>query len=579
MKNRLFEIILFFVSVITYGQVNIATITDKKEYNGKDIVDLTIVLEVTGIDPASDFPQVWLPDLSKFETIGKASNRNFYIDDDNTTVYQLIYQLALQPKQAGNIKIGSSLVSYNGKRYKSEPFDIFIDDKVPEKTLSKTTSKSDDHLYINMEVENTEVYKNQPAIGILKAYSNNFNNLRKVSSVELPEQKNIQVQPVSFEKSEIEMGKKSQVSSQVIAIFMIFPKEAGSIEIKPAKVHLKNKEKLVSNKVHLNVKNFPKEAPAGFNEAVGKFNLNINTVHVPKGPIEINKPVDVVVTLRGEGNMGTDLLPKIVSTSDYKVYHPNITRNLKNGKDGINGVIEAHYVVVPSKAGILKIHTTPFSFFDPKSKDYVNVGEKSIALNVMTPEEIEEAKTALDKVNDYTNTVLDNVNVPMVQEKKGIKPNSISGLKTILTNYSIIAGVLGISIILIGFFKKLKTNKSENKTEKIETVAEMEERLREHQNIDVLVNMEYLDKLLEETKFDEYFTQIEGFINDLNAQYQSIEKVNFKTYLERNLGQKTAENYREILQKIRIEKYAPAHSKEGLMELQNQLASIFNQIA
>jgi hypothetical protein len=50
MKDKLIYILLTLASVITYGQVNLSLDADKTEYGGKDIVNLTIVLELNGSD-------------------------------------------------------------------------------------------------------------------------------------------------------------------------------------------------------------------------------------------------------------------------------------------------------------------------------------------------------------------------------------------------------------------------------------------------------------------------------------------------------------------------------------------------
>ncbi|MDN3691950.1 hypothetical protein QWZ06_06640 [Chryseobacterium tructae] len=50
MKHRLIYILFILASVITYGQVNLSLDADKAEYAGKDIVNLTIVLELNGSD-------------------------------------------------------------------------------------------------------------------------------------------------------------------------------------------------------------------------------------------------------------------------------------------------------------------------------------------------------------------------------------------------------------------------------------------------------------------------------------------------------------------------------------------------
>ena len=72
MKQKIIYILLTFASVITYGQVELYMKPDKSDYNAKDIVNLTIVLELNG-DNLVQQSKIQLPDLSKFNIIGNGS--------------------------------------------------------------------------------------------------------------------------------------------------------------------------------------------------------------------------------------------------------------------------------------------------------------------------------------------------------------------------------------------------------------------------------------------------------------------------------------------------------------------------
>lgn len=99
MKQKLIYILLLFISIISYGQVNLSLESDKVEYNGKEIINLTIVLELNGgeLEQQSGFQ---LPDLSKFTIIGSGSVTNSFIDPlTNTVITEKITRLALEPKR------------------------------------------------------------------------------------------------------------------------------------------------------------------------------------------------------------------------------------------------------------------------------------------------------------------------------------------------------------------------------------------------------------------------------------------------------------------------------------------------
>ncbi|WP_228459072.1 hypothetical protein [Chryseobacterium bernardetii] len=106
MKDKLIYILLTLASVITYGQVNLSLDADKTEYGGKDIVNLTIVLELNGSDLVQQ-TGFQLPDLSKFNIIGSGSVTNTVIDPaTNTLITQKVSRIALEPKKKERSKSG-----------------------------------------------------------------------------------------------------------------------------------------------------------------------------------------------------------------------------------------------------------------------------------------------------------------------------------------------------------------------------------------------------------------------------------------------------------------------------------------
>ncbi|WP_435525461.1 hypothetical protein [Chryseobacterium indoltheticum] len=48
MKHKFIYAIFTLISVISYGQVQLSMKSDKTDYNGREIVNLTIVLELNG---------------------------------------------------------------------------------------------------------------------------------------------------------------------------------------------------------------------------------------------------------------------------------------------------------------------------------------------------------------------------------------------------------------------------------------------------------------------------------------------------------------------------------------------------
>lgn len=577
MQNRLIYILFIFTSVISYGQINFSVTPDKTDYNGKEVINLTIVLEMNGSEYNQQTP-LRLPDLSKFNIIGSGSVNNGFMDPEtNTVVTQTVTRLALEPKQKGKVKIGSVLVTINNRIYKTEPFDVFIKD-IEKKTVASNVSKE---VYLNMEIEDRDVYQDQATLAVLKVYSKNMDNLRRVKNINLPEQENIDVHPVSFVKSEIDPSGYGNMASQILAVFMVFPNEAGYVEIPgvSASVNTFNKNNnIVSNKVKLNVKKLPEGSPECFKNAVGNFNVSIS--NVSKEKVEVKKPINIVVRVTGEGNITDMELPKIVASPDYEIFAPKITSNVGAGTTGMKGEILANYVIIPKKAGEISIKTEQFAFFNPADKEYVDLGQQTLALNAFSHDQILESRTTVEKVNEYTNNLLETVNTPVLKTTSfKVKEKSKFHWNILLTNIAILLGLFIVYLLFKTWQKKRTLIKETIPSKPLGSVAETENEIRERLKTDVSDYFGYLENLKDNEDYQKFFQTVDELDSEVRNQYFQSSSEDFRNFLESYKGAAIAEEYRNLSQKIQIEKYAPVKSAEGIDELLKAIVNLYSQIS
>ncbi|MGG5208367.1 BatD family protein [Chryseobacterium sp. MIQD13] len=577
MQQKLIYILFLFASVISYGQVNLFMESDKSEYNGKDIVNLTIVLELNGIDlePQTRFQ---LPDLSKFNIIGSGSMTNTLIDPaTNTLVTQKISRIALEPKKRGKIKIGSVLVTVNNKIYKTEPFDVNIKDVIERRSLASNNSGE---VYLNMEIEDREVYQDQPTVAVLRVYSKNMDNFRKVKDVRLPHQDNINVHPISLTKSEIDPSGAGNMASQIVAVFMVFPNEAGYVEVPSVSASVSsyaNKNKILSNKIKLNVKKLPEGSPEHFKNAVGNFNVNV--YNASKDKIEVEKPINVIVKVSGEGNLPDMHLPKIISSPDYEVFAPKVTSKVAPGTTGMKGEISANYVIIPKKAGAISIQTEQFAFFDPASREYVDLGQKTLALNAFSHDQILESRTTVEKVNEYTNTLLETVDTPVLKTTTfKVKEKSKFHWNILLTNISILVGLFIMYLLFKTWQKRRALVKETASPKPLGSVAETEKQIRETLKTDINDYFSYLENLKDNGDYQKFFETLEEMDADVRKQYFQSSSQDFKAFLESYKGSSVAEEYRNLSQRIQMEKYSPLKSAEGMDELLKAVVNLYSRI-
>ncbi len=574
--KKILNILLLFSAVFSYGQVTINVETNKKDFTENDEVVVNVLLQIMGQNMIQETP-LRMFDTSKFDIVGTGSNQNTFIDQKTGfRVNQTIYQYVLKPKKAGKFKIGSASVVVNDKLYYTEPFDIFVA-PVEKKVVAESINND---VFLNVELEKNEVYKNQPTVAVLRAYSKNFNNFRKVKNIRLPEQENVNIRPVSYKKSEIEPS--GNMSSQVLAVFLIYPKESGNVEVSPVSANISSEQKkIVSNKVKINVKNLPKNSPQHYKNAVGKFDVSI--VNRNSDKIEVEKPLHVSVKIDGKGNFSTMDLPKLAESEDYTFYPPKIVKNTVSETSGLHGNIIANYVVIPKKSGPFVISTEHFSFFNPVSKEYVDLGAKAISLVAMSHEEMLAARTPLERVNEYTNTVLETVDNPVIQTNSlKVQHKSTINWRALIINFSLLAASFLAFLMFKNYQKKRGNNANSsniNKGKSLGSIEETEQELRAKIKVELNDYFTYLSTLKDQQDYENFFKTYEEMDHEVRNQHFQNTEADFRSFLEIHKGTQTAEEYRNLTQQIQMEKYAPIHDSEHLNELLERIKNLYSEIS
>ena len=556
-------ILSFILPIFGYGQVTLLSETDTKEYQVREPFNLSIGLEIIGENYQQQSP-VRLPDLSKFEILGNAAESVAAIDPETgNVVRQVLYHLILQPKHAGKTRIGSALVQVNGKTYKSEPFEILVrDGKRKHDAWGRSVS-------MVMEVLDKEVYENQPVNVVLKLKANphNYLDFRKVNQIKLP-QKTKNIYTVNLKREDIEIDKNDETAMQVIASFVVVPEKDGNLFVSPATA-LFNEERILSNPLKIHVKKLPEGAPRGFKNAVGKFDLE---VEIPKEEVEVNQPMDVFVKLKGKGNIIGAELPKIVESDDYTILKP--TQKIEVKESEHSGEKTDHYVIIPKKEGEITIRYENFAYFDIDEKQYQTINSDDIKILSLSKEAMDSPTSTLGKMMDDTGHILKKVNLLPVSEEENEEESF---------DYGRFAGmgllVFG-SLLAIYFFtfrkKKPKQRSSVQEDDKITTIAETEELLKENISIGKEYYFGALKNAADKGNTASFFENYQELHTEAENQIKRLKNQTISEFLEEIENADFVKDFEQFRTEIQEAKYAPVH--EDLYEFYNDIVKFYTKI-
>lgn len=149
------------------------------------------------------------------------------------------------------------------------------------------------------------------------------------------------------------------------SLLMIYPEKEGRIVIPPAELKLPiqgNPKILKTDMIAINVQQFPTIGkPSNFDGTVGDYKI---TAQIDRSRLEVRDALTMTIKFIGKGNHRT-IKPPIISDIDgFRVDPPVLIQEKREKKPAFT------YVIIPLKAGILKIPSISFTSFNTDKKTY-----------------------------------------------------------------------------------------------------------------------------------------------------------------------------------------------------------------
>ena len=196
----------------------------------------------------------------------------------------------------------------------------------------------------------------------------------------------------------------------------------------------------------------------------------------------------------------------------------------------------------------------------------------------ISPEEIAASKSTLEKVNDYTNTVLETVNTPVLQTHNlKVKDKNSINWKVVFGNFALLTAFIAMFFVVVKRREKRKL-KPQVAEKNFVSIAETEDLIRKDLNNSVEENIEYLKKLKDNKDFATFFSVYNDLVNETKKRNLIQSESDFRRFLEQNKGQQFADQYRVLSEQIQFERFAPFHSEERIEELFNSISTLFSEI-
>lgn len=328
---------------------------------------------------------------------------------------QAVYRYVLVADNPGRYKIDPVEVTVGGRRYKSEPFVIDVSagsgsppargpnqsgggaepsvSGVPEvegETLEGM--RPNEEYVLQMTASKKEAVVGEKIVVEVVAYA-----ARTVADLEITREPGTEGfwvenllpanRRVGTEQVLVNGRRFARVLMRRVAVFPIKP---GKLTIEPAVGQfLVSRGFFTSGKrftrtsepIVIDVSPLPeKTRPEGFDPAnVGRFEFGVS---VDSTKVKVGEPVTVTMTVRGEGNLRSLVLPELGDVAGFKTYEPETDTQVSASGTSVTGIRTVKTLMIAKEPGTHRILGLKWSYFDPEENRYVTEESPEVEIEV-----------------------------------------------------------------------------------------------------------------------------------------------------------------------------------------------------
>jgi hypothetical protein len=370
--------------------------------------DQTLTLQVTLAGAFRNANKPQLPPLDGFAVVGSSQSSQFSLVNGQLSS-KVIFTYRLQPTKTGQLTIPAITIQMRGQTYETDPIAVEVTQgqapapqqpsrgQAPEDVQTPQELAGQD-LYVEASVDTAAPVIGQQIIYSFRVYQGvQFFNQPQLSWPEFTGFLSYDLSP-NHQFYQKAAGREYLVTEVRRALF---PTTEGEVSIEPSILTIpgdffNETVKLATQNVTVDVRPLPEGAPEAFSGAVGAFEIEASCEPTQT---RVNEPVTLVVRVWGKGNVNTipDPTQGAAEAADgaaealagWRVYDPQVTTDIQQEGDAIQGEKRFERLLVPKVEGTLTLPRFKFAYFDPASGEYRHIETEPLNV-VVNPGEAQE---------------------------------------------------------------------------------------------------------------------------------------------------------------------------------------------
>ncbi len=522
------------------------------------------------------------------------------VNGKTTTVVNYSFTYILRAKKEGSFEVRPGSIQVGGKVIESNSLKIKVVKAQAKPTQPKSSGGQPqsasqniqldkDNLFVRVALSKINAYRGEQIIATVKLYVNPNIPIAGFDEVNLPTYEGFYTQDIEIPQQinftrEVYNDKIYQVG--ILKKTILFPQQNGKLKIEPISMALlvrqqvkarsffddffdnyrTVKARINSAAVTVNVKDLP-TAPANYLGGVGNFNI---TSEISSENVTTNDAVTLKVKVTGNGNIRLVRNPELELPSDFEVYDPRATDNVKASDNGASGSKTIEYLFQPRFEGDYTIPSLKFAYFNPSTGKYVTKETPQYTLHVVKGSE-EQSTTVISSLRKEDVQLIgqDIRFIKTGNPALKAKGNTFYGSLPFYLIYLISA----LLFVVLYFVYRKKARENANialvRNKKANRIAI--KRLKAASG--------FMKQNNNEAFHDEILKAFWGYLSDkLGIPVADLNRESAITRLqERNVEELVIKDFEEVVEQCEFARYAPSGGSEARQELYKKAESTMSR--
>lgn len=369
---------------------------------------ITLTVEISGVGNVSGAPAL---NISGF-TVQRGGQTQSFQWINGQTSSLIAYNYILTPVNVGNFTIPAIVLEHEGKTYSTQPINLVVratgnttpaaaaGSQAPPSGSVDVPTEGLRPIFMTAKVDRSKAVVGEQILLTVQFLRRPQTRISGQPRYSEPDMTGFLVEPLKQQEyTTVLQGAQYNVNE---IRYALFPTTDGEYAIGSATIDVpvqadvdpfdpnsffqnffgrQQLMKLNTRAIPIQVRALPKNKPANFSGAVGRFRVT-SVLENPKVEPEVGKPINLVVTVQGVGNIKALKEPTLPEMSAFRRYDTITKSDASNEGKFIHGSKEFKILLIPQVSGPAVIPSVSYVFYNPDLNQFQTEMTREIPLQI-----------------------------------------------------------------------------------------------------------------------------------------------------------------------------------------------------